>query len=366
MEEHVVPQRLLELMRERGFHDDEIYAAAADGSLHFLAIDQLLGSSKLRYTAVEIAEKVGLDVSIIRRLWRALGFRDFRDDEAIFTEVDLDAAYSLRAIVSEGNISTSSALQLARVMGSSMARFAEAEIVASSAFKDIADDEVSSDPITLADRFTRYSSSTVPTIPQLLVYTWLRHLHAASTRALIAIDSGAKDVGLRTLAVGFLDLVGFTVISQQLSIDELSHVVGRFEEVSFEVVSRHNGRVVKMIGDEVMFVVESPVEACAIALELAEYYSRDSQISNVRGGLSYGEVLVQDGDYYGSVVNTASRIVNIAAPGTTLATRIVGDMALDSGLFTAKSLNPRELKDIGVVDLSVVRRLPEANTGNTN
>ena len=77
-------------------------------------------------------------------------------------------------------------------------------------------------------------------------------------------------------------------------------------------------------------------------------------------------MLVQDGDYYGSVVNTASRIVNIAAPGTTLATRIVGDMALDSGLFTAKSLKPRELKDIGVVDLSVVRRLPEANTGNTN
>ena len=75
-----------------------------------------------------------------------------------------------------------------------------------------------------------------------------------------------------------------------------------------------------MIGDEVMFVTESALDAARIGLALAEAYADDELLSDVRVALAVGPVLVQDGDFYGPVVNLASRIVNMAAPGTVLVT----------------------------------------------
>ncbi len=80
------------------------------------------------------------------------------------------------------------------------------------------------------------------------------------------------------------------------------------------------GRVVKMIGDEAMFVADSALDAARIGLALAEAYADDELLSDVRVALAVGPVLVQDGDYYGPVVNLASRVVNMAAPGAVLVT----------------------------------------------
>ncbi len=350
-----LPVRLVEMLRERGVRDSDILNALEDGSIHFLAVDQLLGPPSSRISANQIAKATGVEVLVLRRLWRALGFRDFTNDEMVFTELDLQAAHSLKILLGEGELPREIALQLARVMGSSMARFAEAEIVSSSAFGALGDEFGEVDPISLADRFTRYSANVVPAVPQLLVYTWLRHLHAASRRAMLAFDNGAQNVAVVELAIGFVDLVGFTVISQQLSNEELAKVVGRFEQVSFDSVTNAGGRIVKMIGDEVMFVAEDPMAACEIGLRLAAEYRRDSLLSEVRAGIAFGEMLSQDGDYYGPIVNTASRIVNIAAPGTVLITREVADHVRDEGDFVLRALQPRYLKDIGSVELYVIR-----------
>ena len=121
-------------------------------------------------------------------------------------------------------------------------------------------------------------------------------------------------------------------------------MVRRFEEISHDIVTGLGGRVVKMIGDEAMFVVDSVVAAARIGLGLAEAYADDELLSDVRVGLAVGPVLVQDGDYYGPAVNLAHRVVNIANPGTVLMSdefhsRLVVDGAATSS--SARPLRPR-------------------------
>jgi len=155
------------------------------------------------------------------------------------------------------------------------------------------------------------------------------------------------------LAVGFADMVGFTLLSQHLSDDELASVVSRFEEISHDIVTASRGRVVKMIGDEVMFVVESVADAARIGLGLADAYADDDLLSDVRVGLSVGPVLLRDGDYFGPTVNFAHRITNIGNPGTVIMSDkfrlALSEEAPDE--FTAQPLRPRQLKDLGRVQL---------------
>jgi adenylate cyclase len=129
------------------------------------------------------------------------------------------------------------------------------------------------------------------------------------------------------LAVGFVDLVGFTALSARLPADELALFIGRFEAAAHDVVTQHGGRVVKMIGDEVMFVAEDAAGACEAALALTERFASGFDGVVPRGGLAYGNVLQRSGDYYGSVVNLASRLADLAVPMEVLVTDPLADAA---------------------------------------
>ena len=120
------------------------------------------------------------------------------------------------------------------------------------------------------------------------------------------------------LAVGFADMVGFTMLSQHLGEASWPQVVSRFEEVAHDTVTgpgRPGGQDDRRRGH-----VRGPTgpDAARIGLGLAEAYADDDLLSDVRVALAVGPVLVQDGDFYGPVVNLASRLVGIANPGTVL------------------------------------------------
>ena len=118
------------------------------------------------------------------------------------------------------------------------------------------------------------------------------------------------------LSVGFIDIVGFTPLTDLLDPDALGEFMAEFEERAYQVVGERGGRVVKLIGDEVMFVTPDADAACDIALALVETF--DAQGVTPRGGLSHGEIVARGGDYYGRYVNLAARAVDIAEPGTVL------------------------------------------------
>jgi adenylate cyclase len=334
-------------------------AAASDARVVLDAVDQLLVPGDHRYTGVELARRVGIDPEEVRRFWRAMGFPDPPDEEAIFTDTDVAVLSTFDRFVKDDMIDPRVALQITRVVGQAMSRVAEAQVAAvRERFQTAGLLDDTGETLSLA--VVARSAELLPAFEGLLVYQWRRHLVAAAQRAVMAIDTGGEPK--LALTVGFADMVGFTALSQQLDEGELAEVVGRFEALAYDSVAAHGGRVVKMIGDEVMFVTDEPAAAAEIGLTLVEVYADDETVSDVRVGMAHGSVLSWEGDYFGSTVNLASRIVNIAYVGAVVVSSEIRDRLADDERFALRAVRPRRLKGIGLTPLWVVRR-PDRPSG---
>ncbi|MGH9081084.1 MAG: adenylate cyclase regulatory domain-containing protein, partial [Acidimicrobiales bacterium] len=222
--------RVRSFLLELGCSDEEIDRAVADDVVDLLLVDRMLVPAGRRLTQAEVAETTDLPVDVIRRLWRALGFLDVSDDDLAFTDMDIEAVQLIQSMMAMGLADVDSAVQMARVVGLSMARIAEAETSPGSTPLLTS----SGDSITDADDFARQAELALPAMARLLEYVWRRHLQAASRRAML-VRSRRSDDGMSPMtAVGFADMVGFTVLSQHLGDEELAAVVARFEELAHE------------------------------------------------------------------------------------------------------------------------------------
>lgn len=350
------------LLLARGATPAEIDAAEREDRLDLLAVDRLMIPSANRHMSEQVLEASALEEGVPARLWRALGFAEGVDGRETFTDQDLEALRIVFGLVSLGLASVDTAVQLTRVMGSSMERLAEALVAAADESHPGSDmpgflSGDLQDRLTVAQQVAFASEVVFPSVERLIVYAWRRHIQAAVRRRVTLLRDGTgQDAHLPELTVGFADMVGFTSLSQQLSAVQLAQVVDRFEAVAHDTVVVGGGRVVKMIGDEVMFVTDLPQQAVAIAFSLVDAYADDELLSDVRVGLATGHVLARDGDYFGSVVNRASRIVNIADAGTVLVSDEVRDALRDHPGMHFEPLRPRELKDLGRVRLYAARR----------
>jgi adenylate cyclase len=348
-------ERVRRSLREAGASEQAIDEAVAGDVLDLLAVDTLFVPARRRFTPRQVSEITLLPLETLKRFWRALGFLEPADDEPVLTAMDVEAVHNLQSLLRLGVTELDTALQLARVVGSSMARVAEAGLLRGSDALGAADDSVMA-----ADVFTAVAEETLDSMGRLLEFVWRRHMQATARRAVMQRAAAATGDGA-VLVVGFADMVGFTLLSQHLHDDELALVVRRFEELAYDIVTGAGGRVVKMIGDEAMFVVDDPVAGAGIGVGLAEAYARDDLLSDVRVGMAAGPVLVRDGDYYGPVVNLASRIVGIADPGSVLVSDEMHAMLEGAApeSFAGRPLRPRVLKDVGRVQLWTCRRAGE-------
>ena len=336
-----------EVLLLNGATPEEIDQAVAGDVLDLFVVDRMLVPSCRRYTRLEVAELTGVDIRTLERFWRALGFPNVDDEDQMFTDLDLEAVRLFQGMQALGTTSTETALQLARVIGSSMSRIAEAELVPGGLVS------ANVDTVLAAAAFASVADVTIPAMVRLLEFIWRRQVAAGIQRSMLMRSHGVAPGDSPVLAVGFADMVGFTLLSQHLSDQELAAVVRRFEELSHDIVTELGGRVVKMIGDEVMFVVNSVADAARIGLNLADAYADDDLLSDVRVGLASGPVLLHDGDYFGPTVNLAHRIVNIGNPGTVLISDEFHTALTEAapGEFTGQALRPRLLKDLGRVQL---------------
>jgi class 3 adenylate cyclase len=224
-------------------------------------------------------------------------------------------------------------------MGSSMARIGDAVSAAvRSRFPSMAI-STSGSEVTTAMSFAAIAG-TVPLLGRS-VDTLLRHHLEAARMHFERTDS--DDVvgqgGIR-LAVGFADLCGFTGMTQRLRMDELSQLMSGFEAVAAEVVSDHDGRIVKFIGDAVMYVAPDPVSAVAAAEDLVT--AAQQRGLQARAGVATGTVLALDGDYFGPVVNLAARLVALGAAGEVLASESVVEWLGDRR--ESQTLGPQQIR----------------------
>ena len=351
-------RRVRDFLAARGVPDEEISGARDDEVLHLVVADHLVLPTPGHYGPSDVVERTGIDRATLERLWRAMGFAEVGDDERVFSDIDIEAVQATAAFVAAGLADFDEIVHVTRVVGSSMSRIAEAEVASMPTLRSDADSLAS------ADLLVRSEGLPLTTIVRLLEYVWRRQMQAALRRAAAGRSGevGHRQGRLQELTVGFADLVGFTALAQQLSDAALSELVSRFEALAHDTVVSSGGRVVKMIGDEVMFVIDDPGRGVETALALADAYAGDELLSDVRVGLACGPVLAQDGDFYGPTVNMASRIVNVARPGTVVASGRVHRGLADDGRFAWKVIRNRYLKDIGRVDLHVAQRRSAAGS----
>jgi adenylate cyclase len=92
--------------------------------------------------------------------------------------------------------------------------------------------------------------------------------------------------------------------------------VQRFEALAADVIAAGGGRLVKTVGDEVLFSATTPLDGALIALTLSEQMAVDEVVPDVRVGIAHGPVLRSLGDVFGVTVNLASRLTTLAQPGT--------------------------------------------------
>jgi adenylate cyclase len=334
------------MLVDSGVEAGAVEAAEEAGVLGFFALERFAVPAPARYDLEEVARVTGMPAQQITLIWRSLGLPEPRPGDRIFTEVDAEVLGTVAGLIDLGLIDPDLAAQMSRVIGWSLARVAAALV-----------DSIDTDPGPRgADdpQMAIFAGTVLPTMTQIIEHVWRRHLQIAARRRIAReLDS---DEGVRPVkAVGFADMVGYTTLSQQVDEHTLATVVGRFEEIAYDTVSSFDGRVVKMIGDEVMYVTDDPAEAVRIGLALADEYAADEALSDVRVGIACGPVVEREADLYGPVVNLASRIVHIAFPGSVITTDDVHTIVGDEPFLAWKSLKPRRIKDIGRVPLWAVR-----------
>ena len=328
-------------LRQRGVPEDEIDAAEAAGTLRLLAVEHLVLPGPPRYEGDEVAARTGLPRELTQRFWRALGFPDVPEGEVAFTEADLAVVQTLASMFEREVVRPEVALQITRVLASSAARVAEAQV--EGLIEPTRDDD---------ERSFELEAEALGGTPGFFDHVWRRQLQAAARRARYRVAPG----GTAPVAVGFADLVGFTALSSTLDDDELADVVDRFTELAYDLVATAGGRVVKTVGDEVMFAIDEPAAGTELALRLTDAYADDHDLPDVRVGLAWGPALARDGDYFGPTVNLAARIVAIARPRTVVVGPEVHEALVDAPGLAWRALRPRRLKGIGRIPLWSVRR----------
>lgn len=295
-------------------------------------------------TGAEVAAEAGVDIELARRLRRAMGLPDVAEGERAFTDDDRDALILARRIVADQRLTESELLYLTRNIGLAAARMADAVVglwadrLQRFGMTGPATPEEVADPQRIAD------------LEQAIVILVRRHVEDAASRYFTGDEAASEHV----LAVGFADLVGFTMLTEQLTQQETAELVDRFEAVATDTVASGGGRVIKMIGDEVMFASE-PAQMGEIALSLSETFS-SPDLPSVRVGAASGRVVAQSGDLYGPVVNLAARATVAAFPGSVLISPPLAEALQGDERYQIKRLRPRRLKGIGMVELRVLRR----------
>ncbi|WP_210650407.1 adenylate/guanylate cyclase domain-containing protein [Nocardioides sp. SYSU D00065] len=315
-------------------------------------LDDAILRSAPQFNALEVAAETGVTVEQTRRLWRALGFPEFTGEKA-YTSADIEAVATLMGFVDTGAVDFDMAVNLTRGVGQTMARLADWEVstLVSRVEEMESGDEATGSRIGSALRLIHEVN---PSFERLLVYAWRRHLAAAVGR----IEAmGAKDEDLHTIdvTVGFADLVSFTALSNTLDRDEIGDLVEVFESRCQDVVARYAGRIIKSLGDSVLFVTSGAEDAVAVAEGIINVIGRDSKMPDVRLGLASGPVIQRLGDIFGPPVNMAARLTQVARRNRLIVDQNTADL-LPFEDWESRRLPARPVRGFGLVEPVAVRR----------
>lgn len=305
------------------------------------------------YHASEIAERLGVPTAQVRRLWRALGLPDHGDAKA-FTDSDLAALADVVGLVDGELVDLDLAVGTTRAVGQTMARLADWQVGTLVHRVEQIEARGTSAPASAADDAARLVERLREPFEELLVYAWRRHLAAAVGR-IEALGANEEDLHTTEVTVGFADIVSFTALSNRISRDDVGDLIERFESRCADVVALQQGRVIKSIGDSVLFVNADPVRAMETAEGIINKIGRDARMPDVRVGLASGSVVLRLGDVFGPPVNLAARLTSVARRNRIIIDAGTADR-LPADEFETRRLPARPVRGFGILEPLGVRR----------
>ena len=286
------------------------------------------------YTQQEAAKRAGIAPADMARLWRALGFAEVAPDLREFTDADVEAFREIARLLTDQLIDVDLAVTMARPMGHLLSRLGAAQVSALVSLNDRpapahdraapGHDRTAPDAGVAVDRLIRM-------LERLAVYALRRHLAVAASAEL---PVGGADQA-RPQAVGFIDITSYTSLSERLGVAELTELLEGFEARVFDRVAS-GGRVVKTLGDEVLFVADGPRAGAEIALSVVEAIEADPSLPHVHAGLAYGPLLERAGDVFGPTVNIAARATRLARAGSVIVDEAFRDALGDDPDFSLR------------------------------
>jgi class 3 adenylate cyclase len=290
------------------------------GRLFGLAGDVIRRSGRPTYSLRTAAESLGLPLEDVTHFWAMLGLTVPGPDDVALSQADVDALATCAAMESKMGDDGG----LLRLIGSAMGRLAEAETTLLRISRPDFWITRSHDELTTA-RAWRELAELIPRVGSMFDVVHRHQLTRPNLFSNVVSDPSASV----KCGVGFADVSGFTALTHVLSPAELSTLLNGFSEAVTDVVRADDGRLVKFIGDAVMWVSSTPERLVQTAADLVEDPRTQAAGLQVRAGLSYGEVLAIGGDYFGDAVNLAARLVAAASPGQILAASDVRDALPD-------------------------------------
>jgi adenylate cyclase len=314
---------LCELVGE-GFSIEDLTRAAAEDRLALLPVDRVLGGEP-RYTATDVADLAGVPPEFLLAVRRAMGLAVPGADERAFGDEDVEAARTFGRL-RESGLPEDALLEVTRVLGSGLAQGAEAIRMAVARW--LLPQGV--DEYELSVRNVQAARELLPLTAPLLEYTLKAHMRDQIRHQQyggLELSEGMLP-SMRRVYVGFSDMVGFTGLGELIDIEELGQVLGTLTNLAREAVQQPT-RLVKTIGDAIMFVGPAPAALLETVLSLNERVEA-AKLPSIRSGLAAGVALSRDGDWYGPPVNLASRVTGVARGGSVLATKEMRDAVPES------------------------------------
>jgi adenylate cyclase len=329
--------RLLDELHDQGMDLEELRRVVEGDRLVLAPVSRAL-SSEARYTAQEVAERADVPLELLVATWRALGLPVPPEDERLFGDNDIEAA-RLGAMHRQAGFNDEDALEVARVLGQGMARYAEA----TRALVGRTFIEPGLDEYELSHRYAAVAEQLMP-----LAGPWLEHVFALHLQQVLRSDALTQEQrrtgrldDAQDAVIAFADLVGFTALGESVPVEELGGVAGRLSRLAGETCEAPV-RIVKLIGDAVMLVAPEPEPMLECTLKLVQAAGEQDAFPELRAGMACGPAVNRWGDWFGTPVNLASRLTTRARPSTVLVTSEIKDAV--NGAFEFSDAGRKRLK----------------------
>jgi adenylate cyclase len=322
--------RVVARMRERGHSLEDLKRAGREGRLAFGFTEDLFPKPEEQATVEDVARETGLEPELVERILVILGTPLER--ERLLNPHDVQALRHCARVLAAG-FPLVAFLQLVRVYAQSLRRIADAEVRLFHLYvhEPLIRDGVPE--LEMAEEMGELAGDLLPLASPLIDYLHNRYLRFFLEQDVIGHMEGeleaAGELGQVPIALCFIDLTGFTRYTEEEGDLEALDVVENFVE-TVEGTLPPEATVVKTIGDEVMVV--SP-DAASLTEWAVDLLARFLQRPQPRVGIHFGNAVYRDGDYFGTHVNLAHRVVGRAQAGEVLGTdRVIKAIESREGL----------------------------------